>query len=87
MDDLKEVKEKARLSILQGKEDTSQMVAHLVKGVWLCIEEQESELKKAKSELEKNLARAQTDALKEFRQLKAAHAVVIGQLQVEAKAN
>ncbi|KAF6154413.1 hypothetical protein GIB67_028305 [Kingdonia uniflora] len=44
-------------------------------------------LKKAKNELEKNLARAKTDALKEVKQLKAAHAVAIGQLQVEAKAN
>ncbi|KAF6151322.1 hypothetical protein GIB67_040595 [Kingdonia uniflora] len=56
MVDLKEVKERARLVILQGKEDTSQMVTHLVKEIWLGIEEYESELKKAKSELEKNLA-------------------------------
>ncbi|KAF6171529.1 hypothetical protein GIB67_018053 [Kingdonia uniflora] len=62
-------------------------VAHLVKGIWLGIEEQESELKKAKSDLEKNLARAKTDALKEVKQLKAAHTVAIGQLQVKAKAN
>ncbi|KAF6165517.1 hypothetical protein GIB67_015840 [Kingdonia uniflora] len=82
-----EVEERARLTILQGKEDTSQMVARLVKGIWQGIEEQESELKKAKSELEKNLARAKTDALKEVKQLKAAHAVAIGQLQIEAKAN
>ncbi|KAF6140741.1 hypothetical protein GIB67_035168 [Kingdonia uniflora] len=72
VDDLKEVEERTRLAILQGKEDTSQM---------------ESEMKKAKRELEKNLARAKTDALKEVKQLKAAHAMVIGQLQVEAKAN
>ncbi|KAF6150378.1 hypothetical protein GIB67_034077 [Kingdonia uniflora] len=39
MDDLKEVKERAKLVILQGKEDTSQMVARLVKGIWLGIEE------------------------------------------------
>ncbi|KAF6137051.1 hypothetical protein GIB67_030815, partial [Kingdonia uniflora] len=71
IDDLKEVDERARLVILQGKEDTSQM----------------SKLKKAKSELEKNLARVKTEALKEVRQLKAAHAVAIGQLQDEAKAN
>ncbi|KAF6165576.1 hypothetical protein GIB67_022747 [Kingdonia uniflora] len=69
MDDLKEVEERARLAILQGKEDTSQMVSRLVKGIWLGIEEQESELKKAKSEQEKNLARAKTDALKEVKQL------------------
>ncbi|KAF6173564.1 hypothetical protein GIB67_022923 [Kingdonia uniflora] len=87
MDDLKEVEERARLAILQGKEDTSQMVVHLIKEIWLGIEEQESELKKAKSELEKNLASAKTDALKEVKQQKAAHAVVIVQLQVEAKAN
>ncbi|KAF6145689.1 hypothetical protein GIB67_028910 [Kingdonia uniflora] len=73
-DDLKEVEERARLTILQGKEDTNHMVARLVKGIWLGIEEQESELKKAKNELEKNLARAKTDALKEVKQLKAAHA-------------
>ncbi|KAF6138423.1 hypothetical protein GIB67_027995 [Kingdonia uniflora] len=87
VDNLKEVEERARLAILQRKEDTSEMVARLVKGIWLGIEEQESKLKKAKNELEKNLARAKTDALKEVKQLKAAHAVAIGQLQVEAKAN
>ncbi|KAF6171288.1 hypothetical protein GIB67_036956 [Kingdonia uniflora] len=70
VDNLKEVEERARLAILQGKEDTSQMVARPVKGIWLGIEEQESELKKAKSELEKNLTRAKTDALKEVKQLK-----------------
>ncbi|KAF6166751.1 hypothetical protein GIB67_005627 [Kingdonia uniflora] len=87
VDDLKEVEERARLAILQGKEDTSQMIARLVKGIWLGIEKQEFRLKKAKRELEKNLALAKIDALKEVKQLKAAHAVAIGQLQVEAKAN
>ncbi|KAF6164928.1 hypothetical protein GIB67_014159 [Kingdonia uniflora] len=87
MDDLKEVEERARLAILQGNKDMSQMVSSLVKGIWFRIEEQESELKKAKSELNKNLARAKMEALKEVRQLKAGHAVAIGQLQVEAKAN
>ncbi|KAF6137053.1 hypothetical protein GIB67_030817 [Kingdonia uniflora] len=72
MNDLKEAEKRARLAILQGKEDTSQM---------------ESKLKRVKSALEKNLARAKTDALKEVEQLKANHAVAIGQLQVEAKAN
>ncbi|KAF6156966.1 hypothetical protein GIB67_039727 [Kingdonia uniflora] len=70
--DIKEVEERARLAILQGKEDTSQM---------------EFKLKKVKNELEKNLAQAKTDALKEVKQLKAAHVMAIGQLQVEAKAN
>ncbi|KAF6177156.1 hypothetical protein GIB67_025493 [Kingdonia uniflora] len=37
-------------------------VAYLVKGIWLDIEKQESELKKAKSELEKNLAQAMVEA-------------------------
>ncbi|KAF6139414.1 hypothetical protein GIB67_026256 [Kingdonia uniflora] len=74
-DDLKEVEERARLAILQGKEDTNHMVARLVKGIWLGIEEQESELKKVKSKLEKNLALAKTDTLKEVKQLKAAHTV------------
>ncbi|KAF6135855.1 hypothetical protein GIB67_028174 [Kingdonia uniflora] len=82
-DDLKEVEERAKLAILQGKEDTNYMVAHLIKGIWLGIEEQESELKKVKSELEKNLARAKIDALKEVKQLKAAHTLAIGQLQEE----
>ncbi|KAF6168966.1 hypothetical protein GIB67_038463 [Kingdonia uniflora] len=76
VDDLKEVEERAKLTILQGKEDTSQMVARLVEGIWLGIEEQKFELKQAKSELEKNLARTKTDALKEAKQLKAAHAEV-----------
>ncbi|KAF6142642.1 hypothetical protein GIB67_015128 [Kingdonia uniflora] len=62
-------------------------VTRLVKGIWLGIEEQESELKKAKSKLKINLARAKTDTLKEVKQLKVAYAVVIGQLQVEAKTN
>ncbi|KAF6135454.1 hypothetical protein GIB67_015307 [Kingdonia uniflora] len=87
VDNLKEFEERAKLAILQGKEDTSQMVARLVKGIWLGIEEQKSELKKAKSELEKNLARAKTDTLKEVKQLKVAHTIAINQLQVEAKAN
>ncbi|KAF6170254.1 hypothetical protein GIB67_035359 [Kingdonia uniflora] len=86
VDDLKEVEERARLSILKGKEDTSQMVARLVKGIWLGIEEQESELKKVKSELEKNLVRAKTNALKEVKQLMAAYAMAIIQLQEEVDA-
>ncbi|KAF6140687.1 hypothetical protein GIB67_013980 [Kingdonia uniflora] len=72
VDHLKEVEERARLAILQGKEDTSQM---------------ESELKKVESKLEKNLVGAKTEALKEVKQLKASHTVAIGQLQVETKAN
>ncbi|KAF6154260.1 hypothetical protein GIB67_024419, partial [Kingdonia uniflora] len=63
------------------------IVARLVKEIWPSIEEQESELKKAKNELVKNLVRAQTDALKEVKQLKVVHAVAIGQLQVETRAN
>ncbi|KAF6161305.1 hypothetical protein GIB67_009192 [Kingdonia uniflora] len=62
-------------------------VAHLVKGIWLGIEEGKSELKKENAELEKELAQSRTDALKEVRLLKASHAVAIGQLQVETKAN
>ncbi|KAF6168275.1 hypothetical protein GIB67_014510 [Kingdonia uniflora] len=73
------VEERVRLAILQGKEDTSQMVAHLVKGIWPGIEEQESELEMTKSELEKSLARVKTDALKEVKQLKSAHAMAISQ--------
>ncbi|KAF6158355.1 hypothetical protein GIB67_022435, partial [Kingdonia uniflora] len=60
VDDLKEVEERARLAVLLGEEDTSKMVAHLVKGIWLGIEE---------------------------KKLKASHALAIGQLQVETKAN
>ncbi|KAF6135835.1 hypothetical protein GIB67_028154 [Kingdonia uniflora] len=87
VDDLKEVKEWARLAILYEEEDTSKMVAHLVKGIWLGIEEEKSELKKANIKLDKELAQSRTDALKENRHLKASHAVEIGQLQVESKAN
>ncbi|KAF6141957.1 hypothetical protein GIB67_037925, partial [Kingdonia uniflora] len=65
VDDLKEVEERARLAILQGEEDTSQMVAHLIKGMWPSIEEEKSVLKKAKSKLEIHLARAKTEAMKE----------------------
>ncbi|KAF6167732.1 hypothetical protein GIB67_017227 [Kingdonia uniflora] len=67
--------------------DDIKEVARLVKGIWLGIDEQESELRKAKNGLEKNLARAKTDALKEVKQLKAVHAVAISQLKVTAKAN
>ncbi|KAF6161754.1 hypothetical protein GIB67_013831 [Kingdonia uniflora] len=42
-------------------------VARLVKGIWLGIEEGKSKLKKMKSELEKDLARAKTEAMKEVR--------------------
>ncbi|KAF6157076.1 hypothetical protein GIB67_041537 [Kingdonia uniflora] len=87
VDYLREVEERARLAVLHGEEDTSKMVARLVKGIWLGIEEEKSELKKVKSELEKDLAQAKTEAMKEVRKLKATHAVAIGQLQVEAKAN
>ncbi|KAF6139425.1 hypothetical protein GIB67_026267 [Kingdonia uniflora] len=87
VDDLKEVEEGARLAVLHGEEDTSKMVAHLVKRIWLGIVEEKIDLKKANAELEKELARSRTDALKEVRQLKASHAAVIGQLQVETKAN
>ncbi|KAF6144517.1 hypothetical protein GIB67_023963 [Kingdonia uniflora] len=65
VDDLKEVKERARLAALHGEEYTRKMVAHLVKGIWLGIEEEKFELKNGKIELEKKLARARTDALKE----------------------
>ncbi|KAF6171733.1 hypothetical protein GIB67_007254 [Kingdonia uniflora] len=76
--DLKEVKERARLAVLQGEEDTSKMLG---------IEGMKSELKKVNVELEKELARSRADTLKEVKQLKASHAVAIGQLQVETKAN
>ncbi|KAF6135792.1 hypothetical protein GIB67_028648 [Kingdonia uniflora] len=78
VDDLKEVEERARLAVLHREEDTSKMVAHLIKGIWLGIAEEKSELKKANVKLEKELARSWADALKEVRQLKASHAVAIG---------
>ncbi|KAF6170799.1 hypothetical protein GIB67_015751 [Kingdonia uniflora] len=78
---------RARLAVLHGEEDTSKKVARLVKGIWLGIEKEKNELKKANVKLEKELARSRTDALKEVRQLKASHTVAIGQLQVETKAN
>ncbi|KAF6163292.1 hypothetical protein GIB67_025156, partial [Kingdonia uniflora] len=86
VDDLKEVEDRARLAVLDGEKDTSKMVARLVKGIWLGIEEK-NELKKVNIELEKELAHSRTDALKEVRHLKASHAVAIGRLQVETKAN
>ncbi|KAF6172347.1 hypothetical protein GIB67_024969 [Kingdonia uniflora] len=73
VDDLKEVEERARLAILQREEDTCQMVACLIKGMWLSIEEEKSKLKKAKSELKKDLTRAKTEAMKEVKKLKASH--------------
>ncbi|KAF6170980.1 hypothetical protein GIB67_014797 [Kingdonia uniflora] len=70
MDDLREVEEKGQ-------------VAHLVKGMWLGIEEEKSELKMAKSELEKDLARAKTEAMKEVRQLKATNAEVVDTIKAD----
>ncbi|KAF6145710.1 hypothetical protein GIB67_010671 [Kingdonia uniflora] len=67
VDDLKEVEEMARLAVLQGEEDMSKMVARLVKGIWLGIEEEKSELKKVNVELEKELARSRDDTLKEVK--------------------
>ncbi|KAF6139893.1 hypothetical protein GIB67_009740, partial [Kingdonia uniflora] len=67
--------------------ESGEKVAYLIKGIWLGIEEEKSELKKANVELEKDLVRLRTDALKDIRQLKAFHAVAIGQLQVETKSN
>ncbi|KAF6154406.1 hypothetical protein GIB67_028298 [Kingdonia uniflora] len=87
VDDLREVEERARLAALHGEDDTSKMVARLVKVIWLDIEKEKSELKKAKSELEKDLTHAKTEAMKEVKQLKASYVVAIGQLQAEAKAN
>ncbi|KAF6135055.1 hypothetical protein GIB67_014104 [Kingdonia uniflora] len=87
VDDLKEVEERARLAVFYGEEDTSKMVARLVKRIWLGIKEEKGELKKANIELEKELARSKIDTLKEVRQLKASRAVTIGQLQLEIKAN
>ncbi|KAF6140511.1 hypothetical protein GIB67_018248 [Kingdonia uniflora] len=54
VDDLKEVEERVRLAVLHGEEDTSKMVAHLVKGIWLDIEEEKNELKKANLLVETN---------------------------------
>ncbi|KAF6172707.1 hypothetical protein GIB67_031097 [Kingdonia uniflora] len=71
----------------RGVDSRSNRVTHLVKGIWFGIEEEKSELKMANVELEKELARSRTDALKEVRQLKASHVVAIGQLQLETKAN
>ncbi|KAF6170770.1 hypothetical protein GIB67_015722 [Kingdonia uniflora] len=81
VDDLREVEERARLATLHGDEDTSKMVAHLLKGIRLGIEEEKIELKKMKSGLEKNLAWAKTEAMMEVREKKASHIVAIGQLQ------
>ncbi|KAF6158710.1 hypothetical protein GIB67_040224, partial [Kingdonia uniflora] len=68
-------------------ESSREKVVLLVKGIWLGIEEEKSELKKAKSELEKAQAQAKTEAIKEVRQLKASYVMAIGQLQAEAKVN
>ncbi|KAF6136820.1 hypothetical protein GIB67_030105 [Kingdonia uniflora] len=83
VNDLREVEERARLAALHGEEDTSKTVACHMKGIWLGIEEEKSELMKANSELEIELARAKTEAMKEVRQLKASQVVAISQLQVD----
>ncbi|KAF6139088.1 hypothetical protein GIB67_010814, partial [Kingdonia uniflora] len=76
-----------RSALVDDLKEVEERVVRLVKGMWLGIEEERSKLKKVKSELEKDLARTKTEAIKEVRQMKAPHVVVIGQLQVEAKAN
>ncbi|KAF6142202.1 hypothetical protein GIB67_037120 [Kingdonia uniflora] len=63
--------------------ELGEKVAPLVKGMWLGIVEEKSELKKVNVELEKELARSRADALKDIKQLKASHVVAIGQLQEE----
>ncbi|KAF6148569.1 hypothetical protein GIB67_042528, partial [Kingdonia uniflora] len=75
---------KSMMGVDEGKR---QVVALLVKGIWLGIEEEKNELKKVNIELGKELARSRADTLKDVKQLRASHAVAIGQLQVEAKAN
>ncbi|KAF6143541.1 hypothetical protein GIB67_029710 [Kingdonia uniflora] len=88
-DDLKEVEERARLAGLHG-EDMSRMVARLVKGIWLRVEEEKFELMKVKVELEKKIARAKADALKEVKKLKAlkaSYSVANGHLQAEVRVN
>ncbi|KAF6156626.1 hypothetical protein GIB67_014605 [Kingdonia uniflora] len=57
------VKEKRREVKPSGK--SGEKVVRHVKGIWLGIEEEKTELKKANIELEKELARPRTDALKE----------------------
>ncbi|KAF6169451.1 hypothetical protein GIB67_021454 [Kingdonia uniflora] len=84
MDDLKEVEERARLAILKEKEDMSQMVARLVKGIWLGIEEQESELKKAKSELVK--AKTNFNEMAKERDRLGCHLMLKGYSQEEVDA-
>ncbi|KAF6147456.1 hypothetical protein GIB67_022116 [Kingdonia uniflora] len=82
--------ERARLAALHGEEDMSKMVTRLVRGIWLGVEEEKFELKKVKIELEKKVARVKAYTLKEVKKLEALkgfHAVAIGHLQVEARAN
>ncbi|KAF6154480.1 hypothetical protein GIB67_028372 [Kingdonia uniflora] len=65
-----EVRERARLAILQGKGVTSQMVAHLVKGIWLGIEEQESEIKKVEAKANLNEIAEERNRLGHYLMLK-----------------
>ncbi|KAF6164544.1 hypothetical protein GIB67_025370 [Kingdonia uniflora] len=66
VDDIQEVEERARLAALHEEKETSKMVARFVKGIWLGVEEDKSELKRMKIELERKLARAKADAVKEL---------------------
>ncbi|KAF6156519.1 hypothetical protein GIB67_011320 [Kingdonia uniflora] len=75
VDDLKEVVERARLAILQGKEDTSQM------GIWLDIEERESDLKKLQVGAKANL-----DEMVEERDKLGRHLMLKGYSQEEVNA-
>ncbi|KAF6146285.1 hypothetical protein GIB67_008169 [Kingdonia uniflora] len=64
-DDLKEVEEWTRLAALHGEEDMSKMVARLVRGLCLGVEEEKFGLKKGKIKLENIVARLKADALKD----------------------
>ncbi|KAF6175841.1 hypothetical protein GIB67_003329, partial [Kingdonia uniflora] len=87
-DDLKAVEERAKLAAHHGEEDVSKMVARLIRGAWIKIEEEKSELEKGKIELEQKLAQSKVDVIKEenkLEALKASHVVAIGHLQSEAR--
>ncbi|KAF6157133.1 hypothetical protein GIB67_041594 [Kingdonia uniflora] len=79
VDDLKEVEERARLAVLQGEEDTSKMVASLVKLIWLALREEKSKLKKVE-------AKANLDKMVEERDRLRRHLMLKGYYEEEVDA-
>ncbi|KAF6148258.1 hypothetical protein GIB67_012033 [Kingdonia uniflora] len=87
-DELKIVEEKVRLPTHNGEEEMRKMAAHLMKGIYLRVEEEKAELVKGKAELDNKVARLKANLAKEGKQLealKASQKVEINELTAETR--